>query len=71
MISTARGDVAVPTQGGSTQATRYSMSGGYEVDLYYRDGEWVAVSFDAQGEIARYVPDQVDPTFAPAWAANA
>jgi hypothetical protein len=37
--------------------------------VFYKDRDWVAISFDAGGEEAIYIPDGVDAQFMPIWNA--
>ena len=60
-------EIAGPT--GATSAERWKLTGGYDANVFYKDREWVAISFDAGGEEAIYVPDGVDAQFMPIWNA--
>ena len=70
MTASQRGAEAIRTGAGSAEAEKWSMTGGYEVDLYFQNQEWVAVGFAAGDERAWYVPDDVAPAFMPVWNAS-
>jgi hypothetical protein len=63
-------EMLIPTQHVPTKAEKWRLTGGYEADIFYKDRDWVAISFDAGGETAVYLPDHVDPVFMPAWNAT-
>jgi hypothetical protein len=66
------GDERIETAGGAIQTTRWRAVGGDDFDatlFYDARGEWVSITFDAGGEPARYVPDDVDSSFAAVWSA--
>lgn len=69
MTATRRGAADITGPGGPMSAERWSLSGGYEADVFYRDRDWVAISFDAGGEEAIYVPDSDTAQFMPVWDA--
>lgn len=69
MNATKRGSETIPTASGQIEAEKWSVTGGYDADIYYRGKEWVAIGFLAGDERAIYVPDGVDPTFMPVWDA--
>ena len=60
-------DFTGPT--GVTSAERWTLTGGYDANVFYKDRDWVAISFDAGGEEAIYIPDGVDAQFMPIWNA--
>ena len=62
----------VETGAGPVEAARWRARGGDDFDaaLYYdQRGEWISIAFDAGGEPARYVPDDIEASFASVWAA--
>ena len=60
-------DITGPT--GVTSAERWTLTGGYDANVFYKNRDWVAISFDAGGEEAIYIPDGVDAQFMPIWNA--
>lgn len=65
-----RGEAQVATATGSTPCRVVNATNGsdFDVDLSYdQRGEWASVSFDAQGEKAVYVADNLDGDFASLW----
>jgi hypothetical protein len=72
MQVTRSGDERVETAAGPVDATRWRAVGGADFDatlFYDARGEWVSIAFDASGEPARYVADDVASSFAAVWAA--
>lgn len=64
------GDVEVETADGRVSATRWHVRDGGVFDVmldYDARGEWISVSFDANGTPARYRPLSLDPAFGPVW----
>lgn len=55
--------------GGTVNVDKWVITGGYEVDALYSSDEWMGIEFDAGGERARYIPDNVEPQFMPVWNA--
>lgn len=44
------------TQAGSVEATRYSISGDLDLDIWYdREGQWSGLEFEARGKPVRYM----------------
>lgn len=69
MTAKPAGSETIETQNGPVTAQKYSCAGGYIVDVFYIDQEWVGVKFDAGGEIAAYLADNTGPQFMPVWNA--
>ena len=69
MTITRAGPAETPGPAGPIAAERWSLSGGYEADVFYKDRDWVAIGFDAGGEEAVYVPDSAGAQFMPVWNA--
>lgn len=69
-MSTANsGATEIAGQGGAISAERWAVSGGYDANVYYKNRDWVGISFDAGGEEAVYVPDSDSAQFMPVWNA--
>ncbi|MFD1379834.1 DUF6134 family protein [Fodinicurvata halophila] len=61
-----RGRESLETLEGSVQATRYSVSGDLDMDIWYDvDGQWSGLEFQARGEPVRYLRAPVDSASAP------
>ncbi len=54
---------------GPASVERWTITGGYDANVFYKDRDWVAISFDAGGEEAVYVPDSMNAQFMPVWNA--
>ncbi len=54
---------------GPVSVERWAVTGGYDANVFYKDRDWVAISFDAGGEEAIYVPDSINAQFMPVWEA--
>lgn len=67
MSATRSGSAEIAGSGGPISAERWTLSGGYDANIFYKDREWVAISFDAGGEEAVYVPDSDTAQFMPVW----
>jgi hypothetical protein len=71
-MRTARAGAAeVETKAGAVAADRWTATNGsdFDVELFYdRRGEWASIAFDAGGEPARYVADDLTDSFAAVWA---
>lgn len=69
MSAAKSGAVEIAGPGGTISAERWTVSGGYDANIYYKDRDWVGISFDAGGEEAIYVPDSDNAQFMPVWNA--
>lgn len=67
MSATSAGAVDIAGAGGRISAERWALSGGYDANVFYKDRDWVGISFDAGGEEAIYVPDSANAQFMPVW----
>lgn len=67
MSATNVGPAKIAGPSGPVTADRWDVKGGYDVSVFYLDGEWLSISFDAGGETATYVPDTTAPQFMAAW----
>lgn len=70
MTAAPAGETEIATQGGAARADAWALAGGYEATVFYRNEDWVGITFDAGGEPAVYVPDTADPVFMPVWRAS-
>lgn len=69
MTAANAGSAEVPGPNGPLGAEKWSLTGGYDASVFYRDRDWVSIAFDAGGEEAVYVPDSVNAQFMPVWEA--
>ena len=69
MKTAKSGAAEITGPSGPISAERWVLSGGYDANVFYKDRDWVAISFDAGGEEAIYVPDSDTAQFMPVWNA--
>lgn len=69
MVATNKGAAETSGPSGPISAERWDLAGGYEASVFYQNRDWVAISFDAGGEEAVYVPDSDNAQFMPVWNA--
>lgn len=67
MSATNSGAAEIAGPDGQISAERWALTGGYDANVFYKDREWVGISFDAGGEEAIYVPDSDNAQFMPVW----
>lgn len=69
MTAARAGAAEIPGPTGPIAAERWTLTGDYEANVFYKDRDWVSISFDAGGEEAIYVPDSDTGQFMPVWNA--
>lgn len=69
MSANKAGGAEIQGANGPISVERWTLTGGYEANVFFKDRDWVGISFDAGGEEAIYVPDSANAQFMPVWNA--